>query len=386
MSKSPVIASREIRRDDMKQSKLAKVLCAGITGVMMISAITACNKTEETTTAEETAAETSEETTAATAAASAGEATEATAAAETEATTEEAGSKFTLPDKYVFDGDFELQVVGYEFFETGEKYDYDILNVYYDFTSLSDRFSKVNAISWTATQNGEEQKFNPSSNSTFSNMDFNDNIWLYLQKGTTLRGMATFSAVKGSKDVITVGIGPSSNELQYFDVDPNWEMPDIRHEDFEIKKVPNPSFGPGGLTEGDSPDGKFSIKVNEVTGVFTGTDLDRDSNIVDHKVIGISYTWTNTCGKEDNAFMVTSGSCYVFQDGISLNTTGSPKGSEDAGKTQNDLPEYEKIADGDTITFTAYYKLRSDSPIEIVYRDFMTQEVFIDVVYEIPAA
>ena len=370
----------------MKQSKLAKVLCAGMTGVMMLSAITACNKTEETTTAEETAAETSEETTAATAAASAGEATEATAAAETEATTEEAGSKFTLPDKYVFDGDFELQVVGYEFFETGEKYDYDILNVYYDFTSLSDRFSKVNAISWTATQNGEEQKFNPSSNSTFSNMDFNDNIWLYLQKGTTLRGMATFSAVKGSKDVITVGIGPSSNELQYFDVDPNWEMPDIRHEDFEIKKVPNPSFGPGGLTEGDSPDGKFSIKVNEVTGVFTGTDLDRDSNIVDHKVIGISYTWTNTCGKEDNAFMVTSGSCYVFQDGISLNTTGSPKGSEDAGKTQNDLPEYEKIADGDTITFTAYYKLRSDSPIEIVYRDFMTQEVFIDVVYEIPAA
>ena len=48
MSKSAVIASREIRRDDMKQSKLAKVLCAGMTGIMMLSAITACNKTEET--------------------------------------------------------------------------------------------------------------------------------------------------------------------------------------------------------------------------------------------------------------------------------------------------------------------------------------------------
>ena len=81
--------------------------------------------------------------------------------------------------------------------------------------------------------------------------------------------------------------------------------------------------------------------------------------------------------------MVASGSCYVFQDGISLNTTGSPKGSEDEGKTQQELPQYEKIADGDTITYTAYYKLRSDSPIEIVFRDFMTQDVFVDVVYDV---
>ena len=58
---------------------------------------------------------------------------------------------------------------------------------------------------------------------------------------------------------------------------------------------------------------------------------------------------------------------------------------ERAGKTQADLPQYEKIEDGDTITYTAYYKLRSDSPIEIVFRDFMTQDVFVDVVYNLPA-
>ena len=363
----------------MKTSKITKVLCAGMTVAMMASSFTACNKTEETTTeADETeAVETTE-----------GEETTTTSAEATDETAEtsaEAGSTFTLPEKFVFDGKFELQVVGYEFFETEDKYDYDVLNVYYDFTSLSDRFIKVNAISWAATQNGEEQKFDPSSNSKIGNMDFNDNIWFFLQNGTTLRGMASFSAIKGSKDVITVGVGSSSSDLQYFDVDPKWEMPDIRHENFEIAKVANPAFGPGGITEGDSPSGKFSVKVNEVTGIFTGTDLDRDSNIVEHKVVGISYTWTNTSGKEDNAFMVASGSCYVFQDGISLNTTGCPKDSEDAGKTQSDLPQYEKIADGDTITYTAYYKLRSDSPIEIVYRDFMTQDVFVDVVYQLPA-
>ena len=366
----------------MKTSKITKVLCAGMTVAMMASSFTACNKTEETTTeADETEAV---ETTA-------GEETTTTAADVTEATGEsvavetDAASAFTLPEKFVFDGNFELQVVGYEFFETEDKYDYDVLNVYYDFTSLSDRFIKINAISWSATQNGEEQKFDPSTNSKIGNMDFKDNIWIFLQKGTTIRGMASFSAIKGSKDIITVGVGSSSSDLQYFDVNPAWEMPDIRHENFEITKVPNPSFGAGGLTEGDSPSGKFSVKVNEVTGVFTGTDLDRDSNIVEHKVVGISYTWTNTSGKEDNAFMVVSGSCFVFQDGVSLNTTGSPKDSEDAGKTQNDLPQYEKIVDGDTITYTVYYKLRSDSPIEIVYRDFMTQDVFVDVVYELPA-
>lgn len=358
----------------MKTSKITRILCAGMTAALMATSFTACNKTEETTTeAEET--EVSETTTAA-----------ETTAEETTSEATEAASQFTLPEKFVFDGDFELQIIGYEYFDTGDKYEYDILNVYYDFTSLSDRFTKVNAIYWSATQNGEEQKFSPSSNSTFNNMDFNDNIWLYLQKGTTLRGMAEFTTIKGNTDVVTVGIGSSSSNMQYFDVDPKWEMPDIRHEDFEVTKVPNPAFGQGGLTEGDSPSGKFSIQVNDVTGVFKGTDLDRDSNIVDHKVIGISYTWTNTSGKEDNAFMVASGSCYVFQDGISLNTTGSPKDSEDAGKTQADLPQYEKIADGDTITYTAYYKLRSDSPIEIVFQDFMTQEVFIDVVYEVPAA
>ena len=357
----------------MKTSKITRVLCAGMTAALMATSFTACNKTEETTTeAEETKA--SETTTAA-----------ETSAEETTSEATEAATQFTLPEKFVFDGDFELQVVGYEYFDTGDKYEYDILNVYYDFTSLSDRFTKVNAIYWSATQNGEEQKFSPSSNSTFNNMDFNDNIWLYLQKGTTLRGMAEFSTIKGNTDVVTIGIGSDSNNTQYFDVDPKWEMPDIRHEDFEVAKVSNPAFGPGGLTEGDSPSGKFSIKVNDVTGVFKGTDLDRDSNIVEHKVIGISYTWTNTSGKEDNAFMVASGSCYVFQDGISLNTTGSPKDSEDAGKTQADLPQYEKIADGDTITYTAYYKLRSDSPIEIVFRDFMTQDVFVDVVYNLPA-
>ena len=141
----------------MKTSKITRVLCAGMTAAMMATSFTACNKTEETTTeAEETEVS---ETTAA-----------ETTAAETIAEATEAASQFTLPEKLVFDGDFELQVIGYEYFDTGDKYEYDILNVYYDFTSLSDRFAKVNAIYWSAPQNGEEQKFSPSSNSSFNNI------------------------------------------------------------------------------------------------------------------------------------------------------------------------------------------------------------------------
>ena len=160
----------------MKTSKITKVLCAGMTAALMATSFTACSKTEETTTEpEETEAVETTEGEETTTAADATEATGENIAVETDA-----ASVFTLPDKFVFDGNFELQVVGYEFFETEDKYDYDVLNVYYDFTSLSERFIKVNSISWAATQNGEEQKFDPSTNSKIGNMDFNDNIWLYL--------------------------------------------------------------------------------------------------------------------------------------------------------------------------------------------------------------
>ena len=127
--------------DFMKKIYLTKVLCAGMTAAMMLASVTACNKTEETTTeAEETEAS---ETTAAASETDATEATEATEESSEE--TADEGSKFSLPEKFVFDDKFELEVIGYEYFDTGDKYDYDILNVYYDFTSLSDIHSLLQA-------------------------------------------------------------------------------------------------------------------------------------------------------------------------------------------------------------------------------------------------
>ena len=360
----------------MKDFKIAKALCAGMTGIMLVSSLTACNGTKESETSEEeTTAEESTE-----------EESESSAEDSSEASTDDsvAETTFTLPDKFVFDGDFEVEVVGYEYFDTADSYEYDIVNVYYDFTPLNKNLLSDNSIYWTCTQNGEEQEKDPSSDSTFDNVAYEDNIWISQQEGVTLRGMVSFTCKKGCTDVLTVGVGTMSQEYQYFDVDPKWEMPDIRHADFEVAKVTTPAFGPGGMNEGSETNGKYDVKINEITGIFAGSTIDCDGNIVETKVIGVSYTWTNHTGKEASAFMTMNNDCYVFQDGASLVTCGAGKGSEDEGKTQADLPQYQEIADGESITFTAYYTLRSDSPIEVTYVDFMSKECFADAVLTLP--
>jgi hypothetical protein len=352
----------------MKKSfKRSLSLCAA--GLMLAASLTGCGSKEEETTAATTAADTQA-------------ATEVASA--TEATTESAaGPAYNVPDKFTFDGKFEITITGYEFFDTGDDYEYDLLNVYYDFTMLSDRFATVNSAYWTATQDGEELKVDPSSSADYDNMDHTDDIWLYIQKGVTFHGMQEFSAKKGSTAIITVGVGASSGEYEYFDVDPTWDMPDMRHEKFEIAKISDPAYGPGNLPEGSQPDGKFDVKIVGISGYYTGSDLDVDKNTVEHTVLAIDYEITNHTGKTDDPFMIAMNSNFVFQDGITLKTTSSGKGSPDEGKTQQDLPLYQDIDDGETATVTVNYKVRSDSPIEVMYRDFMTQEIFADMVYEL---
>lgn len=379
----------------MKHNKLLKVFCAGMTSALMLTSLTACSdKKEETTTKETTAEQTTSaeetkdetttegETTAESETSAEGETT-------TEATTEEtkettaAASAFTLPETFSFEGKFDVKVVGYEYWDTGDKYDYDLVNVYYDFTCKNDDVKKIAQVYWKAEQNGEELKKDPNSNSTFKDMDHNDDMWLFFQNGVTYRSVVQFACEKGGKDLITVSLGDSKENMQSFDIDPAWEMPDIRHEDFELAKIDKPALGPGNLTEGTKADGKFDIKINGVTGIFTGTDLDRDSKIVEHKVVGVSFTVTNHTGKEDSPFMIAMNYCYVFQDGVTLMHTGSPKGSEDEGKTQKDLPLYQKIADGETATYTVYFKLRSDSPIEVLFKEAFKLDFFADMVYDV---
>lgn len=352
----------------MKNSKFSKILCVGMAGVMMTAAFTACNKSGDTTKETE---ETEQ-----------GETTEVTG---DETTVAAGASECVIPEKFVFDGKFSVQVLGYEYFDTADAYDYDLLNVYYDFTPLSNELMGDNYIYWSCKQAGEDQEMNPATNSKFGNCVFSDNIWISVQEGVTLRGMVSFSCKKGCTDELTIGVGENSNEYQYFSVDPKWEMPDIRHQAFEVAKVANPSFGPGNLAEATSPSGSYDIKINGVTGVYTGSGLNCDGDVVDEKVIGISYTWTNHTGKNDDAFMIASLNNYVFQDGVSLVVTGCPDDSEDAGKSQSELPEYQDIADGESITYTVYYKLRSDSPVEVVFKDFFATDCFADMVYDVPA-
>lgn len=352
----------------MKKSfKKSLSLCAA--GLMLAASLTGCGSKEEETTAATTAA--------------GSEATTEAAATETEAATEAASkTAYNVPDKFTF-AKFELTVTGYEFFDTGDDYEYDLLNVYYDITNLDDRFSSLQLAYWSATQGGEECDQDPMSSADYDNMDHTDDIWIDMQKGATLHSMEQFACKKGSTEIITLGVGEKSGEYQTFDVDPTWDMPDMRHEKFEIPKIENPAVGPGNLPEGSSPDGKYDIKIIGIDEYSTGSDLDVDKNSVEHTVLSIRYEITNHTGKEDSPFMIAMNYNFVFQDGLTLVTTSAGKGSENYGKTQADLPLYQKIGDGETVEFTVNYKLRSDSPIEVCFRDFMTQEFIADMVFEL---
>ena len=143
---------------------MRKRVLAGVMTLAMAASLFACgDKKEETTTAATTAAA---ETTVAAETTEAAEKTEAAAdtteAADTEEKkTEAASEEAVLPEKLTYDGQFEVEIIGYEYFDTKEDMDYDILNVYYEMTALDDSLKTTRRIYWSATQDGEELKSNP---------------------------------------------------------------------------------------------------------------------------------------------------------------------------------------------------------------------------------
>lgn len=303
---------------------------------------------------------------------------------EEEKTSDEAARKpYNVPDTIKFDGNFTLNVLGYEYFDTGDEYEYNIVNVYYDITNDStDDLRSPNAVCFTATQDGEELEGDPNSNITYGNMEFNDNIWLRMQPGVTTRGVYSFACKKNSDSIITIGAGDSSDNFEYFEVDPTWEMPDMRSEKYEMAKVADPSYGPGDLESG-SYEGRYDVSVKGIVGYSTDEDFDRHGEFEEHRIVGIQYSITNNKDEADSPFMLCMNENFVFQDGISLMQDSAGKESEDHGKTQDELPLYQDIQPGQSIDFTVYYKLRSDSPIEVVFRQFVGGTIFVDKVYDI---
>ena len=351
----------------------------------MAASLFACgDKKEETTTAATTAAAETTAAAATTEAATteaAAETTEAEAET-TEATTEAASKEAVLPEKLTYDGLFEVEVIGYEYFDTKEDMDYDILNVYYEMTALDDSLKNVQRIYWMATQDGTELKHNPLNQKPYYNPEYTDISWIHPLSGVKLRDVATFAVNKGSKSVISIGVGKSNGEYDLnFDVDPNWEMADMRSEKYELAKVDNPSFGPGNMPEGTYED-RYDIKINGITDYSLVMELDSDFKPVYYNCIGISYTVTSRYTKEESPFMLTGTELKVFQDGATLMDATPGQESADYGKTQSEMPLYQKIQPGETIDFVQYYELRSDSPIEICFKAF-AGDVFADMVYEV---
>ncbi len=285
-----------------------------------------------------------------------------------------------MPDKFVFEDKFEVQVVGFEYFDTGDVYEYDMFNVYFDYTPYDDRWNSVNRIYWTASQSGEELKLDPSSSLDYDDAAHTDDIWLSVQQNVTVRSMVQFAVNKGDTSPITIGVGQKSGEYEYFDADPTWEMTDIRHEPFELAKVENPNYNGGNVSEGSAE--KYDIKVNGITEYSKIMDLDTDQKPVYLNCIGISYTITSHYGEDENPFMIFSTDCKVFQDGVSLKTTSPGQESPDYQKSQSEMPLYQDISDGQTVDFVQYYKLRTDSPIEVIFRDWQGN-VILDQVLEV---
>ena len=359
---------------------MRKKLCLVLAAAMMLG-LAACGKTE--TTEEPTTTQTVTEADATEADKTEADATEA---GDTEETTEPEASipEYSVPDEFTFDGEFKVKILGYEYFDTGEKYEYNIVNIYYDFTNLTeDEFKKYQAVYWAATQDGQDLEKDPNSNITFSNMDYVDNTWIFLQPGVTGRDYVQFACIKDSKSPITVKLGKENENYPYtFDVYPEWEMPDMRAEKFEFEKVPEPAFGPGNITEGAN-EGRYNIKIEGVKEYSTDNQFNAAGELAPYDIIGIEFTVTNNLDREESPFMLFMNDCYVFQDGVSLNNCGSGKGSVDEGKTQKDLPLYQKLQPGQTATCCVHYKLRSDSKIEVLCRKFVGKEIFLDQVLDV---
>ena len=360
---------------------MRKKICLLLAAALVIG-LTACGGKDDAT--EATTAEVTETVTET--GASDGDVTEADSAGSTEEATEEAEAvpEYSVPDEYTFDGAFKLKILGYEYFDTEDKYEYNIVNIYYDFTNITDgKFRGVNSIYWHATQDGEELKYDPSSNITFSNMDYNDNIWFSLQTGVTIRGYAQFACKKDSTSPISVGAGEKNEEYPFtFDVYPTWEMPDMRSEKFEFAKVDNPSYGPGNIDSGSS-EGKYDIKINGIKNYSTDDDFNAEGELVKHNIVGIEYTITNNSERATNPFMLMMNDNYVFQDGASLIDCGAGDELPEHGVTQKERTLYQDLEPGQTSTVVVYYKLRSDSPIEVVFKTFLGTEPLADMVYEL---
>ena len=372
---------------------MRKRVLAGVMTLAMAASLFACgDKKEETTTAATTAAA---ETTVAAETTEAAEKTEAAADTteaadteekETEAASEEAAEaaskEAVLPEKLTYDGQFEVEIIGYEYFDTKEDMDYDILNVYYEMTALDDSLKTTRRIYWSATQDGEELKSNPLNQKPYYDPVYKNVSRLQPINGVKLRDVSTFAVNKGSKSVISIGVGKKDGEYDLnFDVDPTWEMADMRSEHYRLAKVDKPSFGPGNMPEGSYED-RYDIKINGITDYSKVMELNSDFGSEYYTCVGVSYTITSHYSKEQSPFMLFSTELRVLQDGATLLDTSPGQESADYGKTQSDLPLYQKIQPGESIDFVQYYELRSDSPIEICFQSF-TGDIFADMVYDV---
>lgn len=290
------------------------------------------------------------------------------------------GTAYSVPDTIKFDGAFTMNILGYEYFDTKDDYDYNLLNVYFDLTNDSDGLTNERVAYWNATQKGEELQKNPASNVTYGNMAFGDNSQIQIQPGVTIRGYTEFACSKDT-DVITVSVDDGENTPVTFDVDPTWEMPDMRAEDFQFAPVADPNYGGGSeLLEG-SYEGRYDIKVNDITGYSTDTSFDKNGEQKEYKIVGISYTYTNRGDKETSPFMGCLTDNYVFQDGATLVTCSA--GKEVEGYAGQDEPLYQDVKPGESTDFVVYYKLRSDSPIEVMFKQFIGGTVMVDKVFEV---
>ena len=249
--------------------------------------------------------------------------------------------------------DYHVEVIGAEMFTDYE--DKDAIRFYYDFTNNSDVPISASSALWTSAEE-DGYDLNWTFASSEDDVPEYGNDSLTVQPGLTIRCIEEFSFKSSGSDLIYY-IGDYDDQ-EAIEFDPS-DLPGRPADDWEIELIPDPQLFLDYPSEGSSDNGSYAISGAEL--------VDEWSFLGDGELIRVYFDYTNY--QDDASYIASGNDIWVFQDGIELQS-GTPEDDVDS-----DGIYYDDIPNGETTTVSSCWKLRTDSPVEIVIWDWWNDEV-----------
>ena len=249
-----------------------------------------------------------------------------------------------LSEQALQSADFDGFSVGFTGAETFTDADGDsAIRIYYDFCNHSDTATSAGSLLIvTATQNGTELTRTEAAEESKSEYAENDKC--LLQKDAAIRCILEYKL-------------------------PGAEMVTVTLDDFDEHKL-NCDFAPNALS--GAPQNELTQTVSEPTlpdglqaeaALFdmyevklTGGELTEGKD--SEKLLRVNVEYTNVSGGED---AVPGGSCVLvaYQDGVELEQAEAAKPTAEDGNLMTEL------AEGESLTASVCFALKSESPVEL---------------------